>query len=75
MRSVQERRSEEKRQRRAAGQNPHDPSHYYALAKALLQGGEVAKAQSQLEQALQLRPGWPEARLLLKRVGALRAAL
>lgn len=74
-RAVQERLSEEKRQRRDAGQSPRDPSHYYALAKALLQGGEVAKAQSQLEQALQLRPAWSEARLLLKRMVALRAVL
>jgi Flp pilus assembly protein TadD len=75
MRAVQARLSEEKRQRREAGQSPHDPSHYYALAKTLLQGGEVAKAQSQLEQALQFRPGWPEARHLLDQVTALRAVL
>jgi Flp pilus assembly protein TadD len=73
--SVQDRGSREKLERRQAGRRPRDPSAYYALAQILLEGGELAKAQSQLEQALLLRPRWPEARRLLDQVTTLRAVL
>ena len=75
MRAVQERLSEEKRQYREIGEHPDDPGRYYALAKMLLQNGKLMQAQSQLEQALQMRPGWPEARRLLAQATALRAVL
>lgn len=74
-RAVQERLREEKLQRRKTSQHPRDPSVYYAWAETLLREGKLAEAQSQLEQALQLRPGWPEARRLAAQVAALRAVL
>jgi tetratricopeptide (TPR) repeat protein len=73
--SVQDRLSREKLARRQAGRRPRDPAPYYALAEILLEGGELAKAQSQLEQALLLQPRWPAARRLLDQVTALRAVL
>jgi tetratricopeptide (TPR) repeat protein len=75
MRVMQDRLREEKFQRRAAGQRPRDASAYYSLARSLLRAGEVAKAQSQVEQSVQLRSNWLEARQLLARITALRDAL
>src|SRR5262249_27469507 len=75
MRVIQERTREEKRLSREAGEHPDDPSHYCALAKTLLQSGKLMQAQSQLEQALQARPEWPEARRLQAELTALRAVL
>jgi tetratricopeptide (TPR) repeat protein len=75
MRAVQNRLREEKFQRRAAGQRPRDASAYFTLARSLLRAGEVAKAQSQVEQSVQLRSDWPAARQLLARITVLRDAL
>jgi tetratricopeptide (TPR) repeat protein len=75
IRAVQDRLRAEKFQRRQAGQRPADPAVYYTLAKSLLRGGEVAKAQSQFEQALTLRPRWPEAQAELARVRRLLEVL
>jgi tetratricopeptide (TPR) repeat protein len=75
MRAVQTRTSEEKRLYREAGERPHDPGRFCALAKTLLRSGKVVQAQSQLEQALQVWPGWPEARRLLAETTALRAVM
>jgi tetratricopeptide (TPR) repeat protein len=75
IRTVQDRLREEKFQRRQAGQRPRDPVVYYTLAKTLLRDGQVAKAESQLEQAVALRPRWPEAQAELARVRRLLAVL
>src|SRR5213078_832448 len=58
MRAVQARLRDEQRQRREAGEHPRDATRFYLLAQTLLRSGQLPAAQSQLEQALQLRPGW-----------------
>jgi tetratricopeptide (TPR) repeat protein len=74
-RASQERLRLEKSLRREAGQHPEEPALCFALARALLQSGELDRAQSQLEQALRLRPTQPEAQRLRAQVAALRAVL
>jgi tetratricopeptide (TPR) repeat protein len=75
LRSVQERHGAETRFRLEAGARPCDPAGWFALAQTLLREGAWEKAHGPLEQALWLRPDWPEARRALARITALRAAL
>ena len=58
-----------------AARHPDEPARYLALSKALLQSGQPDRAQSQLEAAVWLHSGQPEAQRLLAQLIALRAVL
>jgi cytochrome c-type biogenesis protein CcmH/NrfG len=74
MREVQDRGREETRLRREAGAQPRDPARFIALATALIRSGSLARAEGNLEEAVELRPSATEARNLLARVRAARSA-
>jgi Flp pilus assembly protein TadD len=75
VRAVEERLREELMLWRATWDRPEDPNGYLALARFLVRTGEIRKAESQLEQALALRPHWREAEAELARVRRLRQVL
>jgi tetratricopeptide (TPR) repeat protein len=54
---------------------PEDAAGYLAMARFLIRTANPARAESQLEWALRLRPGWKEAETELARVRRLRAVL
>ena len=53
---------------RSVWDHPTDDAAYYQLAEFLIRTGDLSKAQSQLEEALRLRPQSPKARQTLERV-------
>src|SRR5581483_2249973 len=75
VRAVEERLREELMLWRATWDRPEDPNGYLALARFLVRTAELGKAESQLEQALALRPHWREAEAELARVRRLRQVL
>jgi tetratricopeptide (TPR) repeat protein len=54
---------------------PDDATAHRDLALHLLKAVELRKAESHLEEALRLRPGWEEARAALERVRRIREVL
>jgi Flp pilus assembly protein TadD len=68
VREVEERLREELRLWRRTWDTPEDAAAYPALARFLLRNADPERAESQLEQALALRPGWREAQVELARV-------
>lgn len=60
---------------RRTWEHPEDPAGHRDMALFYLQVTELRKAESQLEEALRLRPGWPEAQQLLSRVRRVREVL
>jgi tetratricopeptide (TPR) repeat protein len=54
---------------------PSDADGYRALAQQYLEAVELSKAQSQLEEAVRLRPRWVEARQLLQQIRRTREVL
>jgi tetratricopeptide (TPR) repeat protein len=74
VRIVQNRTREEMRLWRRAWDRPQEAAACYDLARFLIRTGELTKAESQLEEALRLRPGWIEARQSLTVVRDVRYA-
>lgn len=68
VRAVEDRTREELALWRAVWDHPTDEEALFRLAQFLIRTGELTKAQSQLEEALRLRPSWPEARQALETV-------
>jgi Flp pilus assembly protein TadD len=68
VRDVEDRLREELALWRRTWDRPNDPAGCVALAGFLLRTGDPRRAESQLEQALALRPHWPEAEAELARV-------
>jgi tetratricopeptide (TPR) repeat protein len=75
VRAVEARLREERRLWQATWQRPRDPDAYAALAGFLIRNGDPERAESQLAEALRLRPDWPEARARLAKLRRLREAL
>ena len=75
VRTVEERLREEMLLSRQTWEAPNDPAGHRDLALHFLRNAELRKAESQLEEALRLRPGWPEAQELLARVRRTREVL
>jgi Flp pilus assembly protein TadD len=71
VRAVEDRTRDELLLWRSAWDRPADGAAYYQLAEFLIRTGDLPKAQSQLEEALRLRPQWPEARQTLERVSSI----
>jgi tetratricopeptide (TPR) repeat protein len=61
VRDVEERLREELRLWRHTWDEPKDAAGYLELARFLIRGGDLRRAESQLEEALVLRPVWQEA--------------
>ena len=68
VRAVEDRTRDELRLWRSVWDHPTDDAAYYQLAEFLIRTGDLSKAQSQLEEALRLRPQSPKARQMLERV-------
>jgi cellulose synthase operon protein C len=68
VRDVEDRLREELALWRRTWDRPNDSAGYVALAGFLVRTGDPRRAESQLEQALALRPHWPEAEAELARV-------
>jgi cytochrome c-type biogenesis protein CcmH/NrfG len=75
VRRVEDRLREELALWRRTWDHSQDPDGYLALARFLVRTAAPRKAEAQLEEALRLRPDWPEARAELLRVRRLIAAL
>jgi tetratricopeptide (TPR) repeat protein len=75
VREVESRLREEMTLWRRTWDHPDDPGGYLALARFLIRMADLRRAESQLEQALELRPGWREAEEELARVRRLLAVL
>jgi tetratricopeptide (TPR) repeat protein len=75
IRSVQQRLAEETGLWRRVWDHPDDADAHLKLARFLCRTAELTKADNQLEQALALRPGWPEARQLMATVQRARETL
>jgi tetratricopeptide (TPR) repeat protein len=60
---------------RRVWEHPEDPVGHRDMALFYLENAELRKAESQLEEVLRLRPGWPEAQQLLSRVRRAREVL
>ncbi len=75
VRIVESRLREEMTLWRRTWDQPEDPGGYLALARFLIRTADLRKAESQLEQALELRPGWQEAEQELARVRRLLAVV
>jgi tetratricopeptide (TPR) repeat protein len=69
LRTVEAQQHEEQSLRQATWERPRDSGAYAALAAFLIRTGDLAAAESQLAEALRLRPDWPaaQARLALVR--------
>src|SRR5262249_20806888 len=72
VRAVESRLREERPLWQATWQRPHDPAAYEALARFLVATGDLAAAESQLAEAVRLRPDAPSLRASLARVRRLR---
>jgi Flp pilus assembly protein TadD len=68
IRAMQQRLAEEGLLWPRAWQHPEDADAHLKLARFLCRTADLTKARHQLEQALELRPHWPEARQLLATV-------
>jgi Flp pilus assembly protein TadD len=68
VRAVEDRTREELRLWRSVWDHPTDEAAYYHLAEFLIRTGDLTKAESQLQEALRLRPHWTEARQALEAV-------
>ena len=68
VRQVEARNREEEQVMRRVWTKPRDPDAHLAAARFRRRSGDLAKAKAHLEQALELRPGWPEAAQELRRV-------
>jgi tetratricopeptide (TPR) repeat protein len=68
VRTVEDRTRDELRLWRSVWDRPTDQAAYYRLAEFLIRTGDLSKAESQLQEALRLRPRWPEARQALEAV-------
>jgi tetratricopeptide (TPR) repeat protein len=68
LRRVEARNREEERVMRRVWTRPRDPDAHLAAARFRRRAGDLAKASAHLEQALELRPGWPVAQQELRRV-------
>lgn len=75
VRTVEERLREETLLSRRTWEAPEGPAGYRDLALHFLRNAELRKAESQLEEALRLRPGWPEVQQLLASVRRTREVL
>jgi Flp pilus assembly protein TadD len=75
VRAVEGRLREEMPFWQATWKRPRDPQAYTALAGFLIRTGNLEKAESQLAEALRLRPGSPEVRARLELVRRVRTAL
>jgi tetratricopeptide (TPR) repeat protein len=75
IRAMQQRLSEESLLWPRVWQHPEDPAAHLKLARFLCRTAELPKAQRQLEQALALRPDWPDARQLLAAVHGAQGVL
>jgi tetratricopeptide (TPR) repeat protein len=75
VRSVEERLRTELLLSRRVWTRPSDADGYRALAQQYLEAVELSKAQSQLEEAVRLRPGWVEASQLLQKIRRTREVL
>jgi Flp pilus assembly protein TadD len=75
IRDVEGRLREELLLWRATWDQPNDPAGYLALSHLLIRTGDARKAESQLQEALVLRPGWREAATELAQVRRLLSAL
>jgi Flp pilus assembly protein TadD len=71
-RAVEERLREESRLWKATWRSPDDPRAYEALAGFLIRNGDLAAAESQLTEAVRLRPGDASLRARLARLRRLR---
>ena len=65
---MEARNREEEQVMRRVWTKPRDPDAHLAAARFRRRTGDLAKAKAHLEQALELRPGWPEAAQELRRV-------
>jgi tetratricopeptide (TPR) repeat protein len=74
VRTVEQRLREELTLWRRTWDRPDEPQGYLDLARFLIRTADLSRAESQLEEALRLRPGWPEAQAELTRVRRLLAA-
>jgi tetratricopeptide (TPR) repeat protein len=68
IRRVEARVREEERVMRRVWENPGDAEAHLEAARFRRRTGALPRAKAHLEQALALRPGWPEATLELRRV-------
>jgi Flp pilus assembly protein TadD len=75
IRAVQQRLSEEGLLWPRVWQHPEDAEAHLKLVRLLCRTADLTKARRQLEQALALRPDWPEARRLLATVQRTQEAL
>jgi tetratricopeptide (TPR) repeat protein len=75
LRTVEAQQHEETALRQATWERPRDPETYAALAAFLIRTGNLAAAESQLTEALRLRPDWPPVRARLALVRRLREVL
>jgi tetratricopeptide (TPR) repeat protein len=75
VRTVEQRLREELTLWRRTWDRPEEPQGYRDLARFLIRTGDPKRAESQLEEAARLRPGWPEAEAELARVRRLRSVL
>jgi tetratricopeptide (TPR) repeat protein len=75
VRQVEARLRQELLRSRRTWEQPGDPAGHRDLALFLIRTDELRKAESQLEEALRLRPGWQEAAGLLTTVRRAREAL
>ncbi len=75
IRQVEARVREEERVMRRVWDKPRDADAHLAAARFRLRIGALAKAKAHLEQAVEYRPGWPEARQELRRVSRLLEGL
>jgi tetratricopeptide (TPR) repeat protein len=75
VRTIEDRLREETLLSRQTWEQPSDPSGHEALALHFLRNAELRKAESQLEESLRLRPGWPEAQQTLAAVRRTREVL
>jgi tetratricopeptide (TPR) repeat protein len=73
VRAVEQRLREELSLWRRTWDQPKDPEGYRALARFLVHQGDLRKAESQLEEALVLRPRWSEVEAELAQVRRLLA--
>jgi tetratricopeptide (TPR) repeat protein len=74
VRAAEDRLREELRLWRAAWDQPEAATPCYDVARFLIRTGDLTKAESQLEEALRLRPGWAPARQALETVSRVRYA-
>jgi tetratricopeptide (TPR) repeat protein len=74
VRDVEERLRDELMLWRRTWDHPNDPNGFLALGRFLVRRGDLRRAESQLEEALALRPGWPAAAAELGRVRGCLAA-